>query len=367
MYHILFNANENYIKYLAAVVSSVVFFIDKSKPFAEREQLHFHVLHDGLSETTAAKIKELEEQLNAVVPVSIHCYQVDDRWLAECPKWHGSYVAYFRVLFDQFLPEDAQKVLYLDSDTLVLKDIREIFNIDLENNVLGAVYENQTYTLQSYDKKSFYTVNQGINYFNSGVMIIDRQKWVENGVEEKTKAFLKTYEVKSADQDALNAVLEDKVLLLPYKWNMKWGRSLHPDQRYFIAEYYAQVSKEQEKWFYEGFENPSIVHFSIRPWASDGFFLSRAEKKYYYYPFINEWWSIAERTPVFSEELLSIRKSSQYKRMILLHGFIKTMLDYPWFVFLLKFNEKIKGYSRKIEKPIKQLRNKFRTWKKRNF
>lgn len=335
MYHILFNINENYIKYFTVTVNSLVLSI-KETPVTRSEQLNIYILIDNISKTAQEKLLCFEKELNTFWPVKIYWHEIDDSWLEEYPKWKNSYVAYFRILFDKFLPDNAEKVLYLDCDTIVLKDIREIFRLNLHDSILGAVYEKQPYSLLSYDKKSSYEVNQYLSYFNSGVMIIDRKKWQQFEIETKIKEFLKIYNVRNPDQDALSAAVKDKVRLLPFKWNMKWSKSIHPDDRQIIAKNFAELSEEQEKWFYEGFEDPSIVHFSIMPWKSDGFHLSRKEKKPYYYPYIDLWWEIAEKTPVYSKELLAIRSSKKYKRMILSHNVLKKMLRFPCILPLLK-------------------------------
>ena len=157
-------------------------------------------------------------------------------------------VTYYRLAVGQI---PVSRVLYLDCDIIVRKDIRELFNTDLRGKIIGAVPDVTP-------AKNFSTWLEmpNIKYFNAGMLVIDVDLWRKNGIEIKLLRFLRenSQKVVFLDQDALNAILWD----------------------------YCEIGSKYNfiPLFSDGI--PSIVHFaSGKPW----FFLSdlpyRAEYIYY--------------------------------------------------------------------------------------
>ena len=106
------------------------------------------------------------------------------------------------------------KILYLDSDILVLTDISECWGIDINKFAIAAV--------PSQNKKRSLVLNIDENrYFNSGVLLINLKYWRENNLTLKFIDFIKNHShlIKFWDQDVLNRVCGDSVLFIDEKWN----------------------------------------------------------------------------------------------------------------------------------------------------
>lgn len=370
MFHIGFGASNAYIPFVAVVINSIVniyIYNEKGRQPAEisapEEGFVFHILSDAVSQENANKLAQLEEELNKILPVKISVHIVNNSIFADCPMWKGSYVTYYKLIINHFLPADAKRIVFLDADTLAVTDIRELLCMDMKGKSIAAVSEKQVYTLSSRVGQEEYSFADCKTYFNAGVVLIDLDKWRLTNAEEKCIAFLKKYAVICAEQDALSAVFKDDAYLLPYKWNMKLPKSIHPRDYGIIAKNFAGISKEQEKWFWEGIESPAIIHYSVRPWAGDGYYLSKKDKEFYEYPNLNLWWEIAEKTPVFYKELIAKKSSFAYKKRMIKNAVLKFFLQYPFVVKILKINDKFQWIVRKIEKPFKTVRNKIRVWK----
>lgn len=138
MFHIVFNANESYIKYLAVLCYSIVAHTNLRKN-ENQEGYHFHILTDGLTFQTQEKIKQFQAQLAEIYPCNIDVYFLGDEDFEGLPKLNGNYLTYFRLKIANVLPQEIQKCLYLDVDMLCLSDIREIFSIDLGGKICAAV------------------------------------------------------------------------------------------------------------------------------------------------------------------------------------------------------------------------------------
>ena len=111
--------------------------------------------------------------------------------------------AYYRLLMTSVLPKDLDKVLYLDCDMIVLRDIHEIFNIELEHYALAAISDNLPYSEQH---RLQLHMEVGERTFSSGVMLINLSYWRENNVESGLLEYAKRHreEVYLHDLDVLN-------------------------------------------------------------------------------------------------------------------------------------------------------------------
>lgn len=139
----------------------------------------------------------------------------------EYSRW--SPVIFYRCFAHRVFP-DIDRLLYLDSDTLICRDLTELFNTDLGDCALGAVRDlaptNDKYHIQGRYVKDFSEkyLNNG-EYYNSGVLLMDLKK-----MEECEKLLLtSTVPLFYPDQDLINAALQEKIKSLPLKYNLAPG------------------------------------------------------------------------------------------------------------------------------------------------
>lgn len=373
MYHIVFNGDEKYIPYICVCITSIVQNTDKNISYAEQanncllvrgtekkraEKYCFHILTDTLSEKTIHKISEAEKQLTAIYPVSIAVHFLDDTLFYDFPRWRRSFSAYYRIMLARFLPQDVKRALYLDGDTLVNTDIRTFMVQDLEGKVLAAApnYPQLKHTVQSRKGETGYSFASHFCYFNSGVMLIDVENWRDENVQEKVLHFLNAYHVLCPDQDALNAVFKDRVKILPYEWNLMWHNLVDPEEIKRLWQEHPDSFADNS--FYENLDCPKIIHFSVKPWASNGFRISQNYMPFYY-PNIALWWKMAEKTPVFAKELLAVKESEPYQKMLKKNKQQELLLQYGWYRMLLKLKRDIRPFMRKLEQPFKKIRDKW--------
>jgi lipopolysaccharide biosynthesis glycosyltransferase len=95
-----------------------------------------------------------------------------------------------------------------------LRDIKELYDIDLEGNVLGAVWEKYVLVKLGDTFLELYKnldLNINSKYFNSGVLLIDCEKWRQENITNKCIKIAKKYEkfLPNADQDVLNKCFEN--------------------------------------------------------------------------------------------------------------------------------------------------------------
>lgn len=129
---------------------------------------------------------------------------------------------YFRFLIPQ-LVTNIDKAIYLDYDIIALKDISELYNIDLEGKLIGAICKEKGEYMSPFLKKiiSKTGIKNIYSYFNAGVLLLDCKAMRENNITEKLFETTKKWndKVVFADQDILNIVFEDKYKELEEKYN----------------------------------------------------------------------------------------------------------------------------------------------------
>ncbi len=215
----------------------------------------------------SAELKELEQHGQCAVElIEIDPSRIDSLLVSN----HISIAAYYRLLMDAGLPSDLDRVLYLDSDIIILGDIASLWEVDLGNAVIGAAPDINDAT----EMKQKLALSAATTYFNSGVMLIDLKRWREAEVGSKTLAYCRDHEETLTywDQCALNVVLAGRVCVLDWSWNFQT----------------AHLSLIDESRRSETLAKAKIVHFTTRfkPWMYCCI-----------HPFAHRYWKILAQTP----------------------------------------------------------------------
>ena len=125
------------------------------------------------------------------------------------------------------------KMLYLDCDMLILKDLKELYNIDLKNKY-AAVVKDMAGTLEEGHAKRL----KHKDYFNSGMMLLNLKKMREDNLSEKLLDYKLHKDIKHfMDQDSLNYVFKENVIYVsPIYNNMAPNQLNYSDKE--ISDFY---------------------------------------------------------------------------------------------------------------------------------
>lgn len=181
-----------------------------------------------------------------------------------------SIASYYRLLIPQLLPQKIKKVVYLDCDVIIKKDITILYNLDMENKAICAVAEmaaNARYVSSPRGLKLFEQlgIKEYNKYFNAGVLLINLDKWRQKDICDKIINYLIKYDkyVLWHDQDGLNAILWNDWKELDPRWNVMTAL--------YLADSW-QNSVFNREDFYRIKSNPYIIHFtnkSSKPWLKE--------------------------------------------------------------------------------------------------
>ena len=186
--------------------------------------------------------------------------EIDLEILKDCPvdeKIHyGNIMMYARLLLPSKLP-NLDKVIYLDCDLVVCKDLKSLWETDV-NDVAVTMAPDLLYQ----DKATLSRLGINNNYLNSGVIVMNLDYWRKHDVMKRLLAYIsdKGNELIYNDQDSLNAILHDERRQLPVKYNVTPHYFLKNPDNY---------PKEMHEEIRDARINPIIFHFlgKIKPWS----------------------------------------------------------------------------------------------------
>lgn len=246
-YHVTCSTDDNYVQHCVVMLCSLM---------ENNQSIHIcvHLLHHALSSQSLKIIKELCERYGN----DIFFYDIDDATMRtfNISADHNLTVAcYYRLLLPSLLSRNVHRVLYLDCDIVVLKNIQDLFDLDLGDRPLAAVADATPVS-----NHHRFVMGLGIDdkAFCSGVMMINLDYWRDNHSQERMLKYASEMgdNLIMEDQDVLNHEFRGRWLRLPYKYG-KTPLSvvvLDKNQRMFDIEEYVH--------------DPSIMHYSakLKPW-----------------------------------------------------------------------------------------------------
>lgn len=308
-YNICLCADNNVVEYMSALIVSIL------RNSSQDEEFIFHIIITScISEENKNYINELKNiknfQLKYYNPIHKEKFE---KWYKE--KATGQWgIEAFSKLDIPFLIKDLDKVLYLDCDMIVLNSLKELFNLDITNNI-AAVVEDK-------DIKYFKILETNFNffyrYFNSGFMLINikyfNELFTENSFFEEIEKYLKSIKaLKYIDQDIFNYLFQNKVKYLDSKYNFTC----------------ALLKKDKEV------QDTTIAHYTLlKPLYKNAY----PQKNKLYYAF----WKYFIETPYFKNN------TSKYVNILIEQG----NQD------IIKHNKLIDSISWWI--PFREMRNNFK-------
>lgn len=252
--NIVLASDNNFVQHCAVTMVSVL---------KNNDNVVFYLLTEGLSDEYYSLLEDLVVSYKGkihfvIVPTEV----IQNLPMPEGMGKHISIATYYRLLIEKLLPEDVDRVIYLDCDIVVRKSLWPLWNTDLDDYALAAVYQHNEW---AYSNNSFgrldYSSNYG--YFNAGVLLINLTYWKVNDITSNLMEFIKNKynAIRSHDQDVLNAVLHHKTKALSCNWNMlavffmkKKIFNTFTFPKHADIENLESITKD-----------PAVIHFAARP------------------------------------------------------------------------------------------------------
>jgi lipopolysaccharide biosynthesis glycosyltransferase len=264
---VAFGVDASYVPHVGTTIASLVAASPKAR-------LHFTMLHSGVAADDRRRVGKCAPR------AGFDWIEIDDPALLSLEtRGHISAATSYRLALTRIVPPEVRRVLYLDSDMIVVRDISELWRTDMRKHAAAAVSD------PGVDAADF-AARWGLPserplYFNAGVILLDLAAIRAHGIFDTALDFLAANlsVLTFRDQDALNYALWQGWLKLDPIWNVQRtmaivGIDAGPDR--------ANIHRR-----------PGIIHFTTehKPWLPDA-----------YTPYAWLYWRSLMRTP-FREQV----------------------------------------------------------------
>lgn len=211
---IFFAVDDGYIPFLAVTLQSLV---DNS---SSSNQYSIKILHTNVNEENKRKISKYQRENIDIEFVNLNCYveKVKDKLFT---RDYYTNTTYFRLFIPELYPQ-YEKALYLDSDTVVLADIAELYNTDIGENLVAAAQEGVIQNIKVYQDyvEKVVGVASYKRFFSAGVLLMNLNELRRFQFQEKILYLLSTVKYSVIqDEDYLNRMCKGRVKFVDSTWN----------------------------------------------------------------------------------------------------------------------------------------------------
>lgn len=239
--------------------------------------IHIYLLHSDLTTLDKSHLRQLVESYGG----TLHLIRMDTSIFPKnCPvSENWSLEIYYRLALLDVLPEDVDRLLYLDVDIIVNKSLYDMYFEDFEGNMLCACADIP-FTAHFNSKWDVFNgfLEQGMTYFNSGVMLLNIEAMrgsysLKDYLEVAQKL---NYNLVAPDQDLLNY--------------MHWKEVKMLDEN--VYDLFAKIAYNHGIHYEEVKEQVAIIHYAgYKPWHGHSV----------HYDIEQLWWDYAKKTPFYVE------------------------------------------------------------------
>lgn len=295
--NIMYATDDNYVEIMAVSIQSVI-------EHNRDDIISFYLVVDKVSEENIKKLRIMIEITGNEVffitkPDIRSMVMVELRTL----RWSDS--AYSRLFLQELFGErpEIEKLLYIDCDTIIVGSLKDLWETDIEEYLGAACLE-----CMSNMHKYIIGRKRSDNYINSGMILFNVKRWVQENVQTKCIHMIQKYKGKTeyVDQGVINGTVSNQLKLVSPRYNLT---TLAFDFSYEDMQIYRkpQFGYSKNEWK-EAINNPIIVHFttsflSLRPWFEGS-----------NHPYAEYWKQVHDRTPWKGRPYRELRNRKKWSR-----------------------------------------------------
>lgn len=248
--NVLYQFDERYAPYAGVSITSL---FENNKHI---DGINLYILGDGLSNKSIERLNETADKYGRSI------YYLDTRELTaimkrlNIPTYRGSYTANFKLFVPMVITEHIERLLYIDSDTVVAGDIVPLFELSMDGKPLGMALDSL-----GVKHKGLIGLAENEDYYNTGVMLFDLVKWKKERCTEQIIEHVKEVRAHymSPDQDLANVVLKGNIYRLNPEYNLQPIHIVYSYDRYMRS--FGQSGYYSREDMKTAAANPVIIHF----------------------------------------------------------------------------------------------------------
>lgn len=254
--HIALAADKNYVEYATVCIASLLL-TNKDR------QVHIHLLSNDIPQSAI-------ENMQSIIPKeagSLFVYPIGNmrsRLKTDVPDTI-SVTSYARLFVCSLLPENIDRLLYIDCDIMFNDSVAELFDTDMDDCLVAGVLD----PLISRTYKQEIGISRNEPYINAGVLLIPLDVWRRENMERRFVEYLVSNngKVHHHDQGIINAVCAGRKRIVSPRYNAMSNCFCFPWRsiRRINTPFYDKAEYESAS------RNPAIIHFTgailNRPWV----------------------------------------------------------------------------------------------------
>ncbi len=211
---IFFAVDDAYMACLAVALQSLIDNSSKDNFYLIK------ILNTNINDENKKRISKYERENVSIEFVDLNYYieKVKDKLYT---RDYYSKTTYFRLFIPNLYPQ-FDKVLYLDSDIVILDDIAKLYNIDMGDNLVAAAPDDVIQKISVFAEYAEKVVGVADyrNYFNAGILLMNLDELRKFDFQKKFLYSLEEIRFAVAqDQDYLNRLCKGRVKLISKGWN----------------------------------------------------------------------------------------------------------------------------------------------------
>lgn len=264
---IAFCINKKYVNPCKVLMSSILEF--------SKSPVIFHILSTDLNDDDKGALRTNHREKKLSIEFYTPSFDAESFIIRQGDR--VSVETYFRFFLPELL-KDVHTVLYMDVDIVCLDDLTPLFDYDLTKYPCAMIPDFFYSDIRIFNRLEYPPKN---GYFNAGVMLINLDYWRKNSIAETLISYVKQNPQRCLkhDQDAINAVLNGKILELPTRYNFQHSFfNIHGIMNKYTsnfpnAEKYQDAFIASEKWneIATSMDAPVLIHFCTnqKPWHKE--------------------------------------------------------------------------------------------------
>lgn len=264
------------------------------------EELNVNILSTDISEKNKEALTEVASSFNR----RLNIIDAKQDFIDEANRLHlqllrGAYNTYSRVVLNRWFSH-LDKIMVIDSDTMVTGSIKGAWELDINESYLAAVPEIAMYNPYSTQEDPELIKSLDM-YYNMGICVVNLKKWREDNIDNLIVTSIERNKpvFKIADQSIINKYCAGKIARLPLMYN--FYSPVHNVSYKTVNRVFNIKTVFSEEEFEHSSKTPAIIHYFGHSYERPWFKYSVALKK-------NEYLAIRKETPWHNKKLGSWRK-----------------------------------------------------------
>ena len=212
-FHVLYTADHNYFPHMLTSIYSLA---ENNK----NNNIKVHIIEDGFTDEDFYNLDQLNDLYDNIDIKRYNIKKITELMKHfNIPKWRNTDIANAR-LFSNEIIDETDKILYLDSDTIVVDDLKGLFNKEIQRP-LAAVKEILIPSHLKSLNMEFYG-NNIESYYNSGVLLFNYDAWdQENCLDDLYSVSKRVHSnLIYPDQELINLTFQNQIETLDLSYNI---------------------------------------------------------------------------------------------------------------------------------------------------